>query len=108
MNIKFNEPVVVDDITQFTMYEGLPLISTFNYTFDTVVNVEASGEDPKVMVATLENRCRGGLHIPLSSCEGEGGNLFSVLASPQAILYLTATPAAAFDRAQARALHFSN
>lgn len=100
INIAFNEPVIVKDITGVTIWESLPITERFQYSFDTVTSVLPNPDDPKVMIATIKNRCITDPSADLSTCTGSLANLFNLFFNTEFPLYITASPSVAEDRAE--------
>merc|ERR1712159_193933 len=87
INIAFTEPVIINDITGVTIWESVPLAELFSYSFDTVTTVLPSEADPRVMVATINNRCIGDPTAALDTCTGDFDNIFNLFSNTQFQMY---------------------
>jgi hypothetical protein len=97
IHIRFDEPVIITNITAFTMWQGKPSLGLFSYSFNTVSAITASPTDPKEFIISLHDYCLNSTR-PLSLCGDDTlSHLISTTIYP---LYLSCSQLGAKDLAQ--------
>lgn len=96
INIRFDEPVVIKNITNFVLWEDKPIRGLNSYEFDTVTSISVSPDDPDEFIVTIRDKCFNA-SLPLSLCGDY--SLFHMFKTTKSKLYLTCTPLGAEDLA---------